>query len=75
MKNLPPFDPEEVFNIIHNLVELEATTWQTIVSAIKKEMIIDDWMKVRGVLQYLINHEYIYRTDDTSIEEYNIIEY
>jgi hypothetical protein len=65
---------ENIFNVLSKLVEESKgkfLTWSQFVAAINKSgMQITNWLKVRGVLQFMINENMIERRQDIHVEEY-----
>ena len=46
-------------------------SWNEIVQEVQDAgLVIKNWLKVRGVLQYFINHGRLVRTSDLRVEEY-----
>ncbi len=65
-----------VLGIIEDLVKNSTgnVQWKEIVEAVNSDTSfeVDNWMKVRGVLQLLIDDGVCTRTDDLRVEEYLI---
>ena len=62
---------ENIFNALDRLIKPgQETAWKTIVSSVSSEIPIKNWLKVRGVLQYMINEGMIERTDSVHVEHY-----
>lgn len=56
--------------ILRNTILDEPTHWQTIMNAVSKEMVIKNWLDVRGVLQWMLNQGEIRRINDVHTERY-----
>lgn len=61
-----------IYNVICSAAKTGSTiSWKDIVAAVKAAgMTVDNWMKVRGVLQFMINEGTLTRTEDVNKEEY-----
>ena len=66
--------PVEQYNLIHrtllNIVTPKGIEWKDIVSEINRVMSIDNWWKVRGVIQDLKDEGLVSRTDNLWKEIY-----
>jgi hypothetical protein len=49
---------------------MDPTPWEVIVVAVRAEMDVKNWLKVRSVLQLMLNKGIIVRTKDLNKEEY-----
>jgi hypothetical protein len=65
---------ENIFLVLDKTCEgKKKVSWEQIVEAVKESgMVIKNWMKVRNVLQWFINHQRLTRTSDLRVEEYII---
>lgn len=62
---------ENIFSVLDKTIKSgQETSWQEIVASISNEMSIGNWLKVRGVLQWMINEQMIKRTDSIHVEHY-----
>lgn len=64
-------DQNKVLEILSNIIPAEGQIeWKDIMEAVSKEVTVKNWLKVRGVLQYLINTKCVCRTPSVHIEAY-----
>jgi hypothetical protein len=61
-----------IYTVLTNLcVSGNTVSWQEMMNAINDSgMKITNWLKVRGVLQYMIKNKMVARTPDIHVEEY-----
>ena len=62
---------DRIIVILMNAARFELP-WQQIVTNVKKEFEVTNWIHVRRVLQALINQGFVKRTDDVHNEVYVI---
>ena len=64
----------EKYNLIHqtllDIITPKGIEWKDIVSEINKVMSVDNWLKVRGVIQDLKDEGLVARTDNLCKEIY-----
>ena len=65
---------ENIFLVIQKTCSnKKIVSWQQIVDAVKESgMVIKNWMTVRNVLQWFINANVLIRTDNLTVEEYEV---
>jgi hypothetical protein len=61
-----------IYKVLSDLcVSGNTVSWKQIVSEINNSgMKMTNWLKVRGVLQYMIKNKMVARTSDIHVEEY-----
>jgi hypothetical protein len=64
--------PDNIYEVLNNVcISGKTVSFLQMMDAINASgMKIKNWLKVRGVLQYMINNNMISRTSDLHVEEY-----
>ena len=64
--------PDNIYKVLNNVcISGKTVSFLQMMDAINaSNMKIKNWLKVRGVLQYMINNNMISRTSDLHVEEY-----
>lgn len=64
--------PDNIYEVLQNLcISGKTVSFLQMKDAINDSgMKITNWLKVRGVLQYMINNNMVTRTTDLHVEEY-----
>lgn len=63
-------DQQKCLSILTATITAQPVDWQVIVKAIEEQMAIKNWLKVRGVLQWMINQGQVKRVASVHVEEY-----
>ena len=64
--------PENIYEVLNSVcISGETVSFLQMMDAVNASgMKIKNWLKVRGVLQYMINNNMLSRTSDLHVEEY-----
>jgi len=60
----------QVLTILHKSITATPVDWEALMSAVKSEVQIKNWLDVRGVLQFLIDQKVVMRIDRADVEQY-----
>ncbi len=63
---------EKIYEVLERTIHsfFEPTEWSTIASAVSKELVVKNWLEVRGVLQFMIDAGMVERTQNVHVEAY-----
>lgn len=63
-------DQQKCLTILTATITAQPVDWKVIVTAVEAQMVIKNWLKVRGVLQWMINQGQVKRFASVHVEEY-----
>lgn len=61
---------KRIFDLLSEVITSEPTDWDDIVSKVKEQLVIKNWMVVRGVLQFMMDAKLVARTKNIHEEKY-----
>ena len=73
-RKLPTASTTAIHTVLSNLFEANTmVSWKSIVAKVGEYYTVENWLKVRGVLQHMINTKAVARTSSITEEIYTAI--